>query len=75
MVSKRTELCQKMVELSDLIDHVERQIDSMMKLSYDITHYSNFFGKQREWQHKIEIKQRAYARLLERFNKLKQQIQ
>ena len=74
MISKRTEICQQMVELSDLIDHVERQVGSMINFSYDITHYSNVFSKQREWQHKIEIKQRAYARLLDRFNKLKQQL-
>jgi phage-related protein len=75
MVSKRTELCQQMIELSDLIDGVERQLDSMIKFSYDITHYSNVFGKQAEWQHKIDIKQRAYARLLQRFNNIKQQLQ
>ena len=75
MTSKRTEICQQMIELSDLIDHVERQLGSMIKFSYDITHYSNVFGKQSEWQHKIDIKQRAYARLLQRFNNIKQQLQ
>jgi hypothetical protein len=75
MVSKRTELCEQMVELSDLIDHVERQIANMINSSYDITHYSNVFGKQHEWRHKIDIKQRAYARLLQRFNNIKQQLQ
>ena len=75
MTSKRTEICQQMIELSDLIDHVERQLGSMIKFSYDITHYSNVFGKQSEWQHKIDIKQRAYARLLQTFNNIKQQLQ
>ena len=75
MTSKRTEICQQMIELSDLIDSVERQLDSMIKFSYDITHYSNVFGKQTEWQHKIDIKQRAYQRLLQRFNNIKQQLQ
>jgi len=75
MVSKRTEVLRQLLELSELMDYLSMQISQMTDDLFNLAHYVNVFGKQSEWQHKIDIKQRAYARLLQRFNNIKQQLQ
>jgi len=74
MISKRTELCQQMVKLSELMDYLSMQVSHMTADLTNPTHYVNVFNKRDEWQHVIDIKQRAYARLLQRFNNIKQQL-
>jgi hypothetical protein len=74
MISKRTEVCQQMFKLSEWMDYLSMQITDMIDDMNNPTHYVNVFNKRDEWQHKIDIKQGAYARLLQRFNNIKQQL-
>jgi hypothetical protein len=75
MISRRTALCQQLYDLSELMDVLSMQISHMTADMTNPTHYVNVFGRHDEWKHKIDIKQRAYTRLLERFNNIKQQLQ
>jgi hypothetical protein len=75
MVSKRTELCQQLLELSELMDHLSMLITLQTSDLSNPNSYPNLFNRQSEWKHKIDIKQRGYARLLQRFNNIKQQLQ
>jgi hypothetical protein len=75
MVSKRTEVLRQLLELSELMDYLSMQISQMTDDLFNLAHYVNVFSRHGEWRHKIDIKQRAYARLLQRFNNIKQQLQ
>lgn len=74
-MTKRTALCQQLYDLSELMDYLSTQISNMTADLTNPTHYVNVFGRHDEWRHKIDIKQRAYSRLLERFQTIKQQLQ
>jgi len=75
MINRRTALCQQLYDLSELMDVLSMQISHMTADMTNPFHYVNIFNRHDEWKHKIDIKQRAYSRLLERFQTIKQQIQ
>jgi len=75
MISRRTALCQQLYDLSELMDVLSMQISQATDDLTNPTHYVNVFNRHDEWKHKIDIKQRAYTRLLERFQTIKQQLQ
>ena len=75
MTNHRTYLYGQLLELSRLMDILMVQITQMQFAFEDPTHYVNVFGRQDEWHHRIDIKRRAYDRLLQRFETIKQQIQ
>jgi hypothetical protein len=75
MTSNVTQLCQQLLQLNELMGTINWHI---LQLDYDLkdpNHYVNVFNRHAEWKHKIDIKQRAYQRLLQRFNNIKQQLQ
>ncbi len=75
MISRRTALCQQLYDLSELMDVLSTQISQATDDMSNPFHYVNVFNRLDEWRHKIDIKQRAYTRLLERFQTIKQQLQ